>query len=506
MIAAISPADINYDETLSTLRYADRAKQIRVHAKINQNQTGKIIQQLREENERLKRLMASTSLPPTMKSSAHEEVDVELLRKKWEEETKAAMIENERMMREMKESYEEKLQSQMNRSLTSTNTSGSWDSLQELKQSNPYLSNLNFDELLSGKIVHIINGGTNTVGKSDSCNIILYGPKIQDHHATIYRRDNGLVLLQPEGEDCRLLLNGDQVTDKVSLNHHDRYDRNDCLICLCYFQDNKKTNSVLHFISASNERLMFGTTQLFVFHHPDQSTKVPGTYAEVTFELAQEEIQSKAGYHVDYEEQTLEQAIQNKDMFEVLPAISEANGISEELDRNTRFEAMLIAPQILGKTSNLTEVNITKCLFLLLLFMIDWHFVLWSSFLVHLSFDEDLRQSRKCRDRNWTSVVEGKVLESSLPHEGNVSELRTTWGLGSSSWKRSLLRRSFNRVLHWQCSAFSSGKTSSWNVSIAIIGQNCFVYFVVWAATSLPYRGEGATWTQKPPQHGCRCH
>jgi hypothetical protein len=28
MIAAISPADINYEETLSTLRYADRAKQI----------------------------------------------------------------------------------------------------------------------------------------------------------------------------------------------------------------------------------------------------------------------------------------------------------------------------------------------------------------------------------------------------------------------------------------------------------------------------------------------
>lgn len=28
MVAAVSPADINYDETLSTLRYADRAKQI----------------------------------------------------------------------------------------------------------------------------------------------------------------------------------------------------------------------------------------------------------------------------------------------------------------------------------------------------------------------------------------------------------------------------------------------------------------------------------------------
>lgn len=223
MMAAISPADINYDETLSTLRYADRAKQIRVHAKINQNQTGKIIQQLREENERLKRLMASSSLPPTMvSSSANSDLDVEELRRKWEEETKAAMAENEKTLKEMKESYEEKLQTQLNRSLTSTNTTTSIDSLQELKHSNPYLSNLNFDEQLSGKIVHIIHPGSNSIGKSDSCNIVLYGPKIHEQHSTIYRRDNGLVLLETDGDDCRVLLNGDPVTNKVSLNHHDR--------------------------------------------------------------------------------------------------------------------------------------------------------------------------------------------------------------------------------------------------------------------------------------------
>nr|1VFV_A Chain A, PROTEIN (Fusion protein consisting of Kinesin-like protein KIF1A, Kinesin heavy chain isoform 5C and A HIS TAG [Mus musculus]1VFW_A Chain A, PROTEIN (Fusion protein consisting of Kinesin-like protein KIF1A, Kinesin heavy chain isoform 5C and A HIS TAG [Mus musculus]1VFX_A Chain A, PROTEIN (Fusion protein consisting of Kinesin-like protein KIF1A, Kinesin heavy chain isoform 5C and A HIS TAG [Mus musculus]1VFZ_A Chain A, PROTEIN (Fusion protein consisting of Kinesin-like protein KIF1A, len=35
MVAALSPADINYDETLSTLRYADRAKQIRNTVSVN---------------------------------------------------------------------------------------------------------------------------------------------------------------------------------------------------------------------------------------------------------------------------------------------------------------------------------------------------------------------------------------------------------------------------------------------------------------------------------------
>jgi hypothetical protein len=37
MIAAISPADYNYEETLSTLRYANRAKNIKNKPRINED-------------------------------------------------------------------------------------------------------------------------------------------------------------------------------------------------------------------------------------------------------------------------------------------------------------------------------------------------------------------------------------------------------------------------------------------------------------------------------------
>ena len=47
MIAALSPADINYDETLSTLRYADRAKKIKNKATVNENPMDKLIRELR---------------------------------------------------------------------------------------------------------------------------------------------------------------------------------------------------------------------------------------------------------------------------------------------------------------------------------------------------------------------------------------------------------------------------------------------------------------------------
>lgn len=55
MICAISPAAINYEESLSTLRYADRAKQIVNKAIVNEDVQDKIIRELRNENEQLKK-------------------------------------------------------------------------------------------------------------------------------------------------------------------------------------------------------------------------------------------------------------------------------------------------------------------------------------------------------------------------------------------------------------------------------------------------------------------
>nr|XP_020477889.1 kinesin-like protein KIF1C [Monopterus albus] len=62
MIAALSPADISYEETLSTLRYADRAKQIRCNAVINEDPNAKLIRELKAEVERLRNLLFSQGL------------------------------------------------------------------------------------------------------------------------------------------------------------------------------------------------------------------------------------------------------------------------------------------------------------------------------------------------------------------------------------------------------------------------------------------------------------
>ncbi|CAM9424747.1 unnamed protein product, partial [Ectocarpus fasciculatus] len=60
MVAAISPADYNYEETLSTLRYANRAKNIKNKPKINEDPKDAMLRQYKEEIEALKQQLAAS--------------------------------------------------------------------------------------------------------------------------------------------------------------------------------------------------------------------------------------------------------------------------------------------------------------------------------------------------------------------------------------------------------------------------------------------------------------
>lgn len=303
---------------------ADRAKQIKTHAVINENATNKVLKQLREENDRLKKMMESGMVVSQDQMSSK---DLNEMKKKWEDDMQAAMKENELKMERLKQSYEEKLQEKQAEEMRNGGKGGQLLSMklskeiEQAKKKNPYLYNLNFDEQLSGRIVHIIQNGTNTLGKSNDCNIHLYGPSIQEVHARLIRKGNN-VLLEKANDNCRILLNGDLVKTKINLNH--------------------------------NDRLLFGTTQLFVFAHPTQENKNSLGFSEISFELAQEEIALKAGFELNNsEDQSFEIALLNKDLLEVLPGIELANAISEELNKNVRFEIMLVSPQFLGKISHL---------------------------------------------------------------------------------------------------------------------------------------------------------
>ncbi len=55
MVANVGPADYNYDETISTLRYATRAKSIKNHATVNEDPKDALLRKFQKEIEELKK-------------------------------------------------------------------------------------------------------------------------------------------------------------------------------------------------------------------------------------------------------------------------------------------------------------------------------------------------------------------------------------------------------------------------------------------------------------------
>lgn len=67
--ANIGPADYNYDETISTLRYANRAKNIKNKARINEDPKDALLRQFQKEIEELKKKLVEGNEPESKKLS-----------------------------------------------------------------------------------------------------------------------------------------------------------------------------------------------------------------------------------------------------------------------------------------------------------------------------------------------------------------------------------------------------------------------------------------------------
>ncbi|XP_005921294.1 kinesin-like protein KIF3A isoform X2 [Haplochromis burtoni] len=75
MCANIGPADYNYDETISTLRYANRAKNIKNKARINEDPKDALLRQFQKEIEELKKKLEEGEEISGSDGSASEEMD-----------------------------------------------------------------------------------------------------------------------------------------------------------------------------------------------------------------------------------------------------------------------------------------------------------------------------------------------------------------------------------------------------------------------------------------------
>jgi len=135
MICALSPASSNYEETLSTLRYADRAKKIKNNAFVNEDPQDKLIRELKEENEKLKAMAAGGGIDPAVMADKESEI----------EEAKKALEDMQRNWAEkLRESKQAEELTSHRKSLLHVGTQHDGIS--------PFIGNINDDPLLTGKV------------------------------------------------------------------------------------------------------------------------------------------------------------------------------------------------------------------------------------------------------------------------------------------------------------------------------------------------------------------
>ncbi|KAI8973210.1 hypothetical protein BDF20DRAFT_914689 [Mycotypha africana] len=252
MIAAISQAD--YDETLSTLRYADQAKRIKNKPIVNEDPNAKLIRDLKDELELLReklRTYAPEEVEQLTAASAYKsangnsnsainamqkqttlinkkkplaEIEIVDSTGKTRKMTKDEIIEqlqtSEKLLANLNESWEEKLKKTEEIHLEREK------SLKELgitieknemgvytPKTIPFIVNLNEDPLMSECLMYQIKSGTTCLGRQDSdipADIRLSGPNIQDNHC-IFENKNGSVTLIP-GKDSLTMVNGMRIT------------------------------------------------------------------------------------------------------------------------------------------------------------------------------------------------------------------------------------------------------------------------------------------------------
>uniref|UniRef100_A0A8C0G4D6 Kinesin family member 13A n=1 Tax=Chelonoidis abingdonii TaxID=106734 RepID=A0A8C0G4D6_CHEAB len=206
MIATISPSADNYEETLSTLRYADRAKRIVNHAVVNEDPNARVIRELREEVEKLKEQLSQAE---ALKAP----------------ELKEKLEESEKLIKELTVTWEEKLRKteeiaqERQRQLESMGISLESSGI-KVGDDKCYLVNLNADPALNELLVYYLKDHTR-VGADTSQDIQLFGIGIQPEHCEIDIALDGEVSLTPK-ENARSCVNGTLVCTATQLWHGDR--------------------------------------------------------------------------------------------------------------------------------------------------------------------------------------------------------------------------------------------------------------------------------------------
>ncbi|XP_065056328.1 kinesin-like protein KIF16B [Rhopilema esculentum] len=218
MIAAISPADVNYGETLSTLRYASRAMKIVNKPTINEDPNVKLIRELRAEIERLKEMILNSSAKDSYSKTVNEAIEAKLA----EDEQKA-----EELIQTWKNKWNETQTICQEEQLIMRRRGRQTLLISE----KPHLVGIDVDPLSAEIVIYRLENGVTVIGSEDLTEeqgIALYGSGIDKEHCLIIVNKNGTdVLIKPISAKC--YVNGNIAEGEQKLNQGDIIQFGDCL-------------------------------------------------------------------------------------------------------------------------------------------------------------------------------------------------------------------------------------------------------------------------------------
>lgn len=182
MIANLSPACVNFEETLSTLRYADSAKQIVCKAHVNEDANMKLIRKLKDEIQMLRGLLNSEGIKieegegGVKEENANKTKRSKLLSVGSVENNQLIadkILESEKLMAELNETFEEKLRKSEKLKLEREQLLGEIGLVSHefgvfSPKLTPHLVNLNEDPLMSECLIYYTKQGITRIGTSDA--------------------------------------------------------------------------------------------------------------------------------------------------------------------------------------------------------------------------------------------------------------------------------------------------------------------------------------------------
>uniref|UniRef100_A0A671Z4S1 Kinesin-like protein KIF14 n=1 Tax=Sparus aurata TaxID=8175 RepID=A0A671Z4S1_SPAAU len=214
MIATLSPAGSNVEESLSTLRYAQQARTIINVAKVNEDTSAKLIRELKAEVEKLRAAqMSSQGIEPERVRLFQQEIST----------LRSRLCQQEREMTEANRAWREKLEQAEIRKHEETKEMQEAGVTFKVDNRLPNLVNLNEDPQLSEMLLYMIKEGQTTVGKlksESSHDIQLTGALIADQHCVI-TNIQGTVSITPM-ENAKTFVNGNLISESSVLHHGDR--------------------------------------------------------------------------------------------------------------------------------------------------------------------------------------------------------------------------------------------------------------------------------------------